>query len=1665
MPKVFKSLAASLAAISLLSVSTAIEIHVSPAGNDANAGSALQPVATPQRARELVRGLITAGLGEPVEVIFAAGTYRMGAALELRPEDSGTAAFPITWKSAAGATVVLDGGKPVTGTWTNGGGGVWYTDLAGTGLGAGQWNFRQLFVNGSLATRARFPNKSQANPFLYATGGAFDHAIIAPALIKTAWGTAADAQINIVPQSRFFNQWNTVTAVNPATGRIDIADSERHRTIDSGSWFWIEGVQAELDEPGEWFLNPSSGRLHYMPQPGVDPNTLGIVAPFLNRIVNAKGDVNANTHVKHVHFDGLEFRHTSFSLGHIEARVHTDTAVMFENTLDCSVRNCGFENIGGYALWLHLDSRRNVFDRNTVRHSGGGGVLMTGARLGYMDDTKIYTPGEAAAKVAPILNEVTRNTVEHCGRLRYYGGGVHMDSRPFPMSMAPGNRIANNDFNDLSRNGVFAFRNQGGNVVEYNRIHNAMQTTIDGGCIHFATMNHLNAPNFILNNWLYDIWGYEQKPDGNVVRRLANGIFLDWDTSNTTVRDNWIYNSVSGSVKTIWDNWNLVVLNNPSSSSAITPPFSADVGPGGTATNGIDLPNNKLTGSVIHYTQSENFTTTGTWTQESATGIAGLFEFNFLTGTAAVPSQAVYTLPIPEEGNYQISLLYKPGSDRASNAPIAIAHADGTANVTWNMRQGSTHGFAVEVGTWRFTPGSANTVTLSTNGTDGKVIADAVAFVKIDGNSPPRASNVQVAGSASVGATLTGTYAYSDAEGDAEGGSTFQWYRSEDGIPDAGDAHVGTTPAYTVQAADIGKCLIFQVTPGATAGVSPGSPASSAPALVLDRAKFVRNLASGTPQRIVLYGTSLTANGAWVSQLQGAVEAAYPGLATWINSGGSGQASNWGVTNLQTKVIDQDPDVVFIEFSMNDAAETLNVSRAQAIANLTTMRNGIVAAHPGCEIILQIMNPADHQPGDTFNIRANLALYQQDYRDFAAANGLLCIDHAPAFAALYDKGSPAYRVHVPDGVHPSANGWSLFMTPVLLQAIGVPVPASVIPSIVIDNTTPAPAMVINGEWFPSSASGGFHGTNYLQDGNTGKGLKSAVFTPDIPQAGSYPVYLRWAADPNRATHVPVTVNHSGGSNVITVNQRNSGAAWFKIGDFPFAAGTGGNVSIGTTGTNGYVIADAVGFGVGQSGPPEVRLRMDHARAAEPVGGGGAARKSRIIVWVSQPVTSGLTVNLSYPAASATAGADYQSLPASITIPAGKSSAAIDLVPLADRLGEPDETFRVAAAAGSGYILSSPVEANILIENSSTFLITEAFGGAAIALNGSPADSFSPLITAAGGSFTWVAASGFLQSGAASGGNGSAHLNLGTFINSTKGKPEGKFKLSATLAPTTGSWFTLGFASQNAPSTLKNFTNTGSGVTTTGVATLIYRSQTGVAAPSANGELDMFGGTSNTNSVDGPDGNTGPRTVAITLDLTPAGGYNGTTHFGTVTWSDSALGTIGSFTYTSARDFGSILISGANPFTGAITNLALGQVLPVVAALTFESWIAGFSLDPADQDFLDDPDQDGMANGIEHVFGTSPNAPSTGISGVTSTASSLTFRHPLNPDLAEDVSYAYEWSSDLSDWRSGGEMNAGGTRVGIAPAPSDGNGMVSVVLSVTEGSAAKLFGRLSAQATP
>jgi hypothetical protein len=130
-------------------------------------------------------------------------------------------------------------------------------------------------------------------------------------------------------------------------------------------------------------------------------------------------------------------------------------------------------------------------------------------------------------------------------------------------------------------------------------------------------------------------------------------------------------------------------------------------------------------------------------------------------------------------------------------------------------------------------------------------------------------------------------------------------------------------------------------------------------------------------------------------------------------------------------------------------------------------------------------------------------------------------------------------------------------------------------STILDNNSPG-GVTITGAWTTSTATGGYYGSNYLHDGNTGKGSKTVRYTPNLA-GGTYKVYAKWSAYSNRATNVPFTIVHSGGSTTVTKNQQLNGGEWVLLGTYTFAAGSSGYVRIGTIGTNGYVVADAIWF--------------------------------------------------------------------------------------------------------------------------------------------------------------------------------------------------------------------------------------------------------------------------------------------------------------------------------------------------------------------------------------------------------------------------------------------------------------------------------------------------------
>lgn len=190
-----------------------------------------------------------------------------------------------------------------------------------------------------------------------------------------------------------------------------------------------------------------------------------------------------------------------------------------------------------------------------------------------------------------------------------------------------------------------------------------------------------------------------------------------------------------------------------------------------------------------------------------------------------------------------------------------------------------------------------------------------------------------------------------------------------------------------------------------------------------------RNLNAGKKQTVVVYGTSLTAGGAWAGAMKKWFDEQYPGLVKFVNSGGPGQNSDWGKANLKTKVLAHQPDLVLVEFSYNDAHAKFKMPVERGAQNLEAIAQAIREQNAGTAIVLQIMNVPWDAPGDKrpASNRPQLEAYNDNYRRYAKEHGLPLLDHHPAYQRVLEKEPEKYHRWLPDGSHPTAEA-SLALT-------------------------------------------------------------------------------------------------------------------------------------------------------------------------------------------------------------------------------------------------------------------------------------------------------------------------------------------------------------------------------------------------------------------------------------------------------------------------------------------------------------------------------------------------------------------------------------------------------------------------------------------------------------
>ncbi|MDB5174861.1 MAG: hypothetical protein JWN51_3634, partial [Phycisphaerales bacterium] len=277
-----------------------VTLYIAPDGNDAwtgalpapNAQRTDGPLATPLHARDVARAARAKDPAQAVTISLRSGTYFLEEPLALGPQDSGTAQAQTVWSAFPNESPVLSAGRPITGwqkTQLNGRE-VWAAKLSPALQNAPP--FRELWVNGARAQRARWPKRGTLA--VVKTPGARDNEewrqkasefSFHPGEIK-AWASAGDA--DAVVTSRWVESRLPVAAIDADKHRLRSSLQAGFRP-ETGDRYYLENVKEALEQPGEWYLDPREKMLYLIPPPGVTPGDVQVIAPLLPQVLRLEG--------------------------------------------------------------------------------------------------------------------------------------------------------------------------------------------------------------------------------------------------------------------------------------------------------------------------------------------------------------------------------------------------------------------------------------------------------------------------------------------------------------------------------------------------------------------------------------------------------------------------------------------------------------------------------------------------------------------------------------------------------------------------------------------------------------------------------------------------------------------------------------------------------------------------------------------------------------------------------------------------------------------------------------------------------------------------------------------------------------------------------------------------------------------------------------------------------------------------------------------------------------------------------------------------------------------------------------------------------------------------------------------------------------------------------
>jgi parallel beta-helix repeat protein len=325
------------------------------------------------------------------------------------------------------------------------------------------------------------------------------------------WASVPGAEVHIFQSGscRAFKEILSIESVDKEDRLVHVGGPETKAALRAGDRYFVENVPEELDAPGEWYLDTTSGVLRFMPDGPIQDMT--VVAPTVCELVRLKGDAESGQPVESIEFSGFTIRYTGMTLndGCAGYGMGTEGVFRWQNAADCRIENCTFENCGRYALAI-VSSTRNEVKGCAIRDSGQGGVLVIDS-----DHCRI-----------------TDNTMERLGAIYKHIGGVVLTGRK-----ASDNVVAHNLIRESSRYGITCKMAGLRNLIASNAIYRMSTETYDTGGIEVTQHDREErSMSIIRNNLVVDVIGYSSSFETPVY--MSWGIYLDSFAGGYTVENN-----------------------------------------------------------------------------------------------------------------------------------------------------------------------------------------------------------------------------------------------------------------------------------------------------------------------------------------------------------------------------------------------------------------------------------------------------------------------------------------------------------------------------------------------------------------------------------------------------------------------------------------------------------------------------------------------------------------------------------------------------------------------------------------------------------------------------------------------------------------------------------------------------------------------------------------------------------------------------------------------------------------------------------------------------------------------------------------------------------------------------------------------------------------------